>query len=174
MIQFTFTPQIEDYMQFQKFRVKLTKMVPIYYVYCVGMFAFGVYQTVQTKQIYFLCATLLLVLLFGISLFYTQKTMPKKRILQAVKKDNSLLAAQEVTVTDSALEINTLPNEKECAVCAVYPLSMLRAVFETQDAFNIMIPGIDAVLLPKREMEQKIIDALHVRFEKLPVYSYIK
>lgn len=174
MIIFTFTPRRDDFLNYQKFRRKMTRSAAFFYILCMIAFAFSLYNAIVTKEYNFLIAMVILCAVCGGLLIYSNTVSVRKQIDAAAKADPSLFAPQTIKVYDSSLEIKIDYGDGELEFSGVYPFSIFSAVFETAEGFYIFVPGVNTIILPKHAFPEEFAGQMKERFVKLPVYRNVK
>ena len=144
---FRYSLNCQDFINFEKFNMKKQSNIMFTFFLMVIVF-FAIYCYMVFNSYYGLIFAAVFAVLAGLMLFCSFKISPKKRVNNYLKKDNSYLKTTEITITDKAIETNNLPNENEAGIVAIYPYSVMNAIYETDDYFYFFI-GNEARILPK-------------------------
>lgn len=171
--EFFYTPTADDFAQFQKFRLKQSKIGFIYYLLFAIMLAFSIYESITTKDIiYFLCTGIMCLIVF-LTYIYEKNYKTKRQILKLQKKDSTYLSKNKVTLYSNAIEINTGTEDGSQKLCLVYPFSIINMVLETSDAYYLFISG-EVRIISKREMSEENKQLMTQTIKKIPNYRFAR
>lgn len=169
----TYSLTEQDYINFEKIKLKINKTNLLIYVTVIGMMAIGVYMAVSAKMYETLIMTTIYCIVIILCGLYVSKIKPQKTVDKILKLDNSFLSAKEMTIDDNSIEIKTLPKEGESAIMCVYPFSSMSVIYETKDYFQFVLTG-EANMLPKKAIPKEIIEAVEKTIRKNPNYILLK
>ena len=173
MAKFVYSLTYEDYVGFEKFKLKRNRTSFFSYITCLLFLAMGVYDAAVYKTFEVVILSALMIAAVGLSTVYSVNTAPKKRVKNYISLDSSYLGQKEITIDDKAIEIKNLPKENEPAVLAVYPYSLMSAIYETADDYYFFI-GNEVKLLPKRVIPAELSDSVKRVIASNKNYLYIK
>ncbi len=174
ILKLEFTPTVEDFLDFQKFRLKQTKIANIYYFLFAFMFAGAIYFAITSKDFTYLISTAILAVAFVIIYFYDRNIKVKKEAQKFQKIDSSYLSKNEMTLYHNAIEINSVKEEGMPVIDTVYPFSTFRAVFETDKAYYLVLADAQIRFIPKRDMSEENIKIISDTLMKIPNYKFVK
>ncbi len=172
--KFSYTPTIEDFTDYQKFRLKQAKILNIYYFIFAFMFAGAVYFAMTSKDFTYLISTSVLAVGFLVVYFYDRNIKLKRQAMKYQKIDDSYLAESEFVLNHNAIEINTVPKEGKPVVNSIYPFSVIVAIFETDKAFYLVFPGGEVRFVPKRDVSEENLKLVSDTLKKIPNYKFVK
>lgn len=172
-MQFSFTLTETDYLQFAKFRNRLTKSGFMVYLLCAGILALGLYETMETKKYVYVTATGVMVLAVAALQLYSLHAAPKQQLKKRAEKDSLYTCENRLCIHDHALSV-CIGQANGARIEAVYPFSAVGAVFETANAYYFFIYGTEIQMLPKRAIPDVQRDAVTERLKKLANYRFVK
>lgn len=168
---FRYALTVQDYIYFERMNMKRafrSSMVMI-----VMFLGLGVFLYITEKNLTILISFAIgsiVILLAHICSYYVSAS---KKAKNYVKKDNSYLKPTEITITDKTIETNNLPNENEAGMVAVYPYSIMNAIYETNEYFYFLI-GNEAKILPKSAVPDEMKELVFKEIKKNPNCVFIK
>ncbi|MGN1203256.1 MAG: YcxB family protein, partial [Eubacterium sp.] len=149
MAKFIYSLTYEDYLCFESFKLKRNKTSFFSYLICLMFLVMGVYDAVVYKTFEVIILAAVMIAGVCISTFYAIKIAPKKRVKNLMALDSSYLGQSEIIIDDKAVEIKNIPQENEAGIVAVYPYSVMSAIYETEEYYYFFI-GNEVRLLPKK------------------------
>lgn len=168
---FRYALTVQDYIHFERMNMKRAFRSSI--VMIVMFLGLGVFLYITEKNLTILISFAIgsiVILLAHICSYYVSAS---KKAKNYVKKDNSYLKPTEITITDKTIETNNLPNENEAGMVAVYPYSIMNAIYETNEYFYFLI-GNEAKILPKSAVPDEMKELVFKEIKKNPNCVFIK
>lgn len=168
---FRYVLTLQDYIYFERMNMKRAFRSSI--VMIVMFLGLGVFLYITEKNLTILISFSIgsiVILLAHICSYYVSAS---KKAKNYVKKDNSYLKLTEITITDKTIETNNLPNENEAGMVAVYPYSIMNAIYETNEYFYFLI-GNEAKILPKSAVPDEMKELVFKEIKKNPNCVFIK
>lgn len=168
---FRYALTVQDYIHFERMNMKRAFRSSI--VMIVMFLGLGVFLYITEKNLTILISFAIgsiVILLAHICSYYVSAS---KKAKNYVKKDNSYLKPTEITITDKTIETNNLPNENEAGFVAVYPYSIMNAIYETNEYFYFLI-GNEAKILPKSAVPDEMKELVFKEIKKNPNCVFIK
>jgi hypothetical protein len=111
----------------------------------------------------YLIGTVLAVVLLVLCIAFYFSYGIKNKVLKYTNGDSSYLAMTELSVTDNTIETNSLPNQNEAGIVAIYPYSIMNVIYESEEYFYFYI-GYEVKILPKsavpQEMKQQVFSQI--------------
>ncbi len=174
ILKFVFTPNVDDFLDYQKFRLKQTKIANIYYFLFAFMFAGSIYFAITSKDLTYLISTAIFAVAFVVIYFYDRNIKIKKEVKKYQKIDSSYLTANEFILYHNAIEINTVKEEGKPVIDTVYPFATLRAILETDKAYYFVLANAEVRFVPKRDISEENIKIISDTLKKIPNYKFVK
>ena len=172
--KFLYTPTVDDFTDYQKFRLKQAKILNIYYFIFAFMFAGAVYFAITSKDFTYLISTSVLAVGFLVVYFYDRNIKLKRQAMKYQKIDDSYLTESEFVLNHNSIEINSVEKEGKPVVNSIYPFSVIVAVFETDKAFYLVLPGGEVRFVSKRDVSEEILKIVSDTLKKIPNYKFVK
>jgi hypothetical protein len=173
MDKFTYSLTFDDYLAFENFKVKRSRSSLFSYIICLFFIATGVYNAVAYKVYEVLVIVALFVLAIALSTIYSVKIGPKKRVKQYINCDPAFLGKKEITVGEKTIEIRNIPAENQATVLAIYPYSLMAAIYETNEGYYFFVAG-EAKLLPKKAIPDNLKEIVAKRINNNPNHIFVK
>lgn len=174
ILKFLFTPTVDDFLDYQKFRLKQAKVANIYYFLFAFMFAGAIYFAITSKDFTYLVSTAILAVAFLIMYFYDRNIKIKRQVKRFEKMDVSYLTTNEFILYHNAIEINSVREEGKPVIETVYPFSSLRAILETDKAYYLVLSDGEVRFIPKRDISEENIKIISDTLKKIPNYKFVK
>lgn len=168
---FRYTLTVQDYIHFERMNMKRAFRSSI--VMIVMFLGLGVFLYITEKNLTILISFAIGSIVILLAHIYSYYVSASKKANNYVKKDNSYLKLTEITITDKAIETNNLPNENEAGMVAVYPYSIMNAIYETNDYFYFLI-GNEARILPKSAVPDEMKELVFKEIKKNSNCFFIK
>lgn len=172
---FRYSLTADDYLNYEKFAVKLRKSNVVSVIILMFVTAMTVYFAVRNGglevqyYIYFGAFVIAIVLLSLINNFI----MPKNKVKRYIKSDASYLGENEISIDDKAIEIKNIPAEKETGVVCIYPYSVISIIYETENYFYFIVAN-EVKILPKRVIPQAMSRSVFNAINSNPNRMYVK
>lgn len=164
----------EDYITFEKMKVKQSKTNLISYFTALFLLVIGVFNAVSTKNYTNLIIPCIFIVATVFINYYAVKIRPKKVVNNYTQLDKSYFGQKKITVNNNSIEIEQLPSENgEPSAIGVYPYSAVGAIFESKDYYQIIMTT-EATLIPKRDIPQEIAQSVENTFKRNPNYVFMK
>lgn len=172
---FRYSLTADDYLNYEKFAVKLRKSNVVSVVMIMILVAITVYYGVRNGGLevqYYIYFVAFVVTVAMFTLF-TNIIVPKKKVNRYIKSDASYLGENEITIDDKAIEIKNIPAEKETGVVCVYPYSVISIIYETENYFYFIVAN-EVKILPKRVIPQAMSQSVFNAINRNPNRMYVK
>lgn len=173
MAEFVYSLTFDDYLGFEKFKLKRNKTSFFSYVMCLFFVAMGVYDAVVYKNLYLVFIAIIMVLFGAATSFYSLKIAPKKRVKNLLSLDSTYLCQNRAVIDERTIEIRNIPQENQPGIVAVYPYSVMSVIYETEDCYYFFITT-EVKILPKRVIPPELSDYIKKVISKNKNYLYIK
>lgn len=168
---FRYALTVQDYIYFERMNMKRAFRSSI--VMIVMFLGLGVFLYITEKNLTILISFVIGSIVILLAHIYSYYVSASKKANNYVKKDNSYLKLTEITITDKTIETNNLPNENEAGMVAVYPYSIMNAIYETNEYFYFLI-GNEAKILPKSAVPDEMKELVFKEIKKNPNCVFIK
>lgn len=174
ILKFLFTPTVDDFLDYQKFRLKQSKIANIYYFLFAFMFAGSIYFAITSKDLTYLICTAIFAVAFIAIYFYDRNIKIKRQVKKFQKIDSSYLSTNEFILYHNAIEINSVEEEGKPVIDTVYPFATLRAILETDKAYYMVLADSEVRFIPKRDISEENIKIISDTLNKIPNYKFVK
>lgn len=168
---FRYALTVQDFIHFERMNIKRAFRPSI--VMIVMFLGLGVFLYITEKNLTMLISFSVGSIVILLAHIYSYYVSASKKANNYVKKDNSYLKSTEFTVTDKAIETNNLPSENEAGIVAIYPYSVMTAIYETNEYFYFLI-GNEARILPKSAVPDEMKDLVFKEIKKNSNCVFIK
>ena len=147
-----------DYLDFFQFKAYLSKSGKLNVFICLLLGAISLYNTIQTKEYFYLCFFVAFVLFVILNWCDDNKIIPKHYLKNLQKYDFKLFSSpQFISVNQSGVEFKTVTDEVNLpSIDSVYPFSVIFGIYETEKAFYLFISSAEVKFISKREMSKEI------------------
>lgn len=172
MKKFTYSLTYDDYLNFEKFRLKKNRTAFLSYIICIAFLTMGVYDAVAYKSYEMIIVAAILVLVELVTMLYTLNISPKKRVNKYISLDSSYLGEKEITIDEKAIELKYIPKLNEAAVVAIYPYSIMTAIYETEEYYYFILNS-EVKILPKKVIPAEISESVKKIISKNGNYMYL-
>lgn len=172
MAEFVYSLTYDDYVVFEKFKMKRNKTSFFSYLMCLFFIATGVYDAVVYKNSDMIIISALIIFSVCAATLYSVKFAPKRRIRKLLSLDSAYLCRNRAVIDDKAIEIRNIPDKKQAGIVMVYPYSVMSAIYETQDYFYFFIVT-EVKILPKRVIPAELFDYVEKIIRKNRNYLFI-
>lgn len=169
-----FTPTVDDFLDYQKFRLKQTKIANVYYFLFAFMFAGSIYFAITSKDFTYLVSTTIFAVAFVLIYLYDRNIKIKRQVKKFQKLDSSYLTTNEFILYHNAIEINSVKEEGKPVIDTVYPFSSLRAILETDKTYYLVLADSEVRFIPKRDISEENIKIISDTLKKIPNYKFVK
>lgn len=173
MAEFVYSLTFDDYLGFEKFKLKRNKTSFFSYIMCLFFIAIGVYDAVVYKNLYLVFIAVIMVLFGFATSFYSLKIAPKKRVFNLLSLDSTYLCQNRAVINDKAIEISNIPQENQAGIVAVYPYSVMSVIYETEECYYFFI-ATEVKILPKRVIPPDLSDYVKKVISNNRNYLFIK
>lgn len=173
MTEFTYSLTDEDYIRFEKFKLKRNKTVFIVYIISLFYVAMSIYDAIVYKAYDLIFITIGFVILICAATAYVYFAAPKKRVRKMLAADSTYTGENSIKIGEKEIEIKNLPRENQRGMVAVYPYSVMSAIYETEESYYFLI-GMTVKILPKRVIPPVLSDYVKKTLSKNGNYIYLK
>ncbi len=172
MAEFVYSLTYDDYLGFEKFKMKRNKTSFFSYLMCLFFVATGVYDVVIYKNLNMIIIFAVMIFSVCAATLHSVKIAPKKRVRKLLSLDSAYLCQNRAVIDDKAIEIRNIPQENQAGIVAVYPYSAMSAIYETEDCFYFFIAA-EVKILPKRVIPAELFDYVKKVIGKNRNYLFI-
>ena len=159
---FRLTPNKEDFVIWERLQYKRSKLIPTLITALMFVTFFG-YYLIANKNLTLIIAALVAVVICGAYFLYAYNVGIEKKVEKYITADAQYLSQCEITIDENTIEYKNLPMINEIGIISVYPYSIMRAIYETENYFYFII-GFEVKILPKRdipdEMKQQVFSQI--------------
>lgn len=162
---FKYTLTFEDYLSFEKLKVKMRRGNLFIGVLLVVVSSFILYNTIKNGyvgQMYYFYYGIFSAIAIIMAL-YNNMIAPKRSVKKYINRDSSYLGENQITIDSDAVEIKTIPAEKQAGTVCIYPYNVMAIIYENQDYFYFSV-GSEVKILPKRvipnEMKEDVFKSI--------------
>lgn len=173
MAEFIYSLTFDDYVNFEKFKLKRNKTSFFSYIMCLFFIATGVYDAVVYKNHYLIIIAIIMILFVCATTLYSLKIAPKKRVKNLLTLDSTYLCQNKAVIDDKAIETRNIPYENQAGIVAVYPYSVMSVIYETEDYYYFFI-ATEVKILPKRAIPPELSDYVKKVISNNKNYMFIK
>jgi hypothetical protein len=163
---FRYALNIQDYINFEKMQFKRANSVSMFFIiiFCLGI---AIYNYITLQDMTYIIGTVLAVVLLVLCVAFYFSYGIKNKVLKYTSGDSSYLAMTELSVTDSTIETNNLPNQNEAGIVAIYPYSIMNVIYESEEYFYFYI-GYEVKILPKSVIPQEMKEQVFKQIKSNP------
>lgn len=173
MAKFIYSLTYDDYISFEKFKLKRNKTAFFSYITCLLFLIMGVYDAVVYKTFQIIVIAVIMIFAVFVSTAYSVNIAPKKRVKKYISLDPAYLGQKEIIVDEKKIEIKNIPAENEGAVVAVYPYSVMTAIYETSE-YYYFFAGSEVKLLPKKAVPAELSENVNKFVKNNKNYMFFK
>lgn len=173
MAEFVYSLTRDDYIGFEKFKLKRNKTSFFSYLMCLFFIATGVYDAVVYKNLNMIIISAVTVISLCVLTLYSLKAAPEKRVKKLLSLDSAYLCQNKALINDKSIEIRNIPQENQAGTVAVYPYSIMSAIYETEEYFYFFI-ATEVKILPKRDIPAELFDYIKKVIAQNSNYLFIK
>lgn len=171
---FRYKLDADDYLKFEKFNLKQSRAVfpsGMMFMFITG---YLIYNGAMKKiSIGFAIITVVCsIIAFFAALYYVFNIRTKRNVNKYINADKSYLQPIEFSVDENSIEIKNIPQENEAGFVAVYPYSIMRAIFENEDYFYFII-GTEVRILPKSAVPEEMQELVIRQIRRNPKYVLV-
>lgn len=174
ILKFSYTPTVEDFCDFQKFKMKTARVAKMYYIVFAIMIAFGIYILLTSKDASFLIESVIFAVVIFASYFYEKNIKMKRTITKYQKLDSSYLSTNEFVLYHNAIEINSVKEDGKPYIDSIYPFTTMIIAIENEKGFYFILAGGEVRIVPKREISEENIKIISDTLKKIPNYKFVK
>lgn len=149
----------EDYLNCETFHMKKNGNFLLMFIFSGSIVFYFIYLAIVQKNVYYVPSIVFFIAFIVLYTIYLFKIKVKKEVKKYVFSDKSYLGLNEITIDDKAMESKNIPNENEAAIVTIYPYSIMKAIYETNEYFYFYI-GDEVKILPKRVIPQEMQEAV--------------
>ncbi len=159
---FRSTLKKEDFVIWERLQYKRSKLIPTLII-ALMFVSFSGYYLIANKNLTLIIAVLVAVVICGVYFLYVYNKGIEKKVEEYIAADAQYLSQCEITIDENTIEGKNLPMINEAGIISVYPFSIMKAIYETENYFYFII-GFEIIILPKRdipdEMKQQVFSQI--------------
>lgn len=160
---FRVTPNKEDFVIWERLQFKRSRLIPTL-ITAFMFILFSAFYLIAEKNLTLSIATIIAFAVFGAYFLYVYNVGIEKKVEKYLAADAQYLSPCEITIDENTVEYRNMPKRNEAGIINVYPYSVIRAIYETENYFYFYV-GFELKILPKRDIPDQM---------KQQVCNYIK
>lgn len=173
MAEFEYSLTFDDYVAFEKFKLKKNRTLMLTLIFFIVLLIIEIYNAAVYKDYTTLVLFVALIAADLAVTAYSYYVMPKEKVSKFISLDSSYLGQREIKIDDKKIVLKYKPMKNDAAVLAIYPYSVMNAIFETEGCYYFFV-GNEAKLLPKRVIPAELSDYVKKVLSGKKNYIYIK
>ncbi len=153
----------EDFVIWERLQFKRSRLMPTL-ITALMFIVFSAYYLIAEKNFTLIIAMVIAFVVCGAYFLYVYNVGIEKKVEKYLAADAQYLSPCEITIDENTVEYRNMPMMNEAGIINVYPYSVIRAIYETENYFYFNV-GFELKILPKRDIPDGM---------KQQVFNYIK
>ncbi len=173
MVKFVYSLTFDDYLVFERFKLKRNRSSFFIYIMTIFYFAMGLYTGIASRNYEIIYINIAVVLSVCAGTVYSHIFAPKKRVKKMIEEDSGCLNKNEIIISENAIEVKSLPDENQSGSLEIYPYAIMQAIYETEENYYFFIDLL-VKIVPKRAIPAELIEEAKKNISKNKNYIFIK
>lgn len=169
---FRSTLKKEDFIVWERLQFKRSKLIPML-ITALMFIVFSIYYLIVNRNFTLIIATVIAFVVCGAYFLYFYNTGIEKRVKKYIAADAQYISPCEITVDENTVEYRNIPMMNEAGIINVYPFTVIRTIYETENYFYFVI-GFEVKILPKRDIPDEMKQQVFNQIKKNANYLFIK
>ncbi|MDE5973618.1 MAG: hypothetical protein K2G73_02975 [Eubacterium sp.] len=169
---FRVTPNKDDFVIWEKLQFKRSRLIPTL-ITAFMFIAFFAFYLIAEKNSSLIIAAVIAFVVCGAYFLYVYNVGIEKKVERYLAADAQYLSPCEITIDENTVEYRNIPMMNEAGIINVYPYSVIRAIYETENYFYFNV-GFELKILPKRDIPDQMKQQVFNQIKKNANYFYIK
>lgn len=163
-----------DSVKNQKLSFKRNRTMPIFYIMMLVQLAFGVYDYVTQKNAQILIISAVFAGFALVTMLFCYFILTKSNAKKVARADKFSFLQRKICFDREYIEIITESVEKNIKINKIIPYNYIQSVMESDEYFSFFASSEKQLLVPKRYLSEKQIDAVAEKLKNKSFYSKVK
>lgn len=162
----------EDFVVWERLQYKRSRLIPTL-ITAFMFLVFSSFYSIAEKNYTLIIATVTAFAVCGAYFLYVYKIGIEKKVERYIAADTQYLSPCEITIDENTVEYKNMPMINEAGIINVYPYTVIRAIYETENYFYFNV-GFEVKILPKRDIPDQMKQQVFSQIKKNANYFFVK